>query len=108
STFNYLSRLNTGGTPDSSFNIGSGPNAAVNAVSVHPNGKIAIGGDFAMFDGVGRNYFSRLRPNGTLDVLFNIGTGANAPVQTTAIQANSAVVIGGDFTTVNNISRGRI
>src|SRR5207247_1600443 len=77
-------------------------------VAVHQNGKIALGGDFSMFDGVARNYFARLRSNGTLDVLFNIGSGANAPIQTAAIQANSAVIIGGDFTTINGISRGRI
>ena len=105
---NFLARLNTDGSIDLGFTPGQGPNAAVNSVFVAPNGKIALGGDFTLFNGISRNYFARLRPNGTLDVLFNIGSGANLPVQTVAIQSNSAVMIGGDFTMVNGVARGRI
>jgi uncharacterized delta-60 repeat protein/uncharacterized repeat protein (TIGR01451 family) len=108
SAANFLARLNADGSADAGFTPGQGPNAAVNSVYVAANGKIAIGGDFTLFNGISRNYFARLRSNGTLDTLFNIGSGANLPVQTTAIQSNSAVMIGGDFTLVNNVARGRI
>lgn len=104
----YLARLLADASLDGSFNIASGPNGAVHTVSVQPNGKIFIGGDFTTYNGASRNFFTRLRADGMPDSLFNVGSGANGSVRASVIQQNSAIVIGGDFTTVQGISRGRI
>jgi len=103
-----LARLNSDASIEAAFNPGSGPNAPVHSVSVQPSGKVFIGGDFTTFNGADRRFFTRLRSDGMLDSLFTVGSGANGPVRTTLIQNNSAIMIGGDFTTVQGIPRGYI
>ncbi len=103
-----LARLNSDASIESAFNPGSGPNAAVHSVSVQPNGKVFIGGDFTTYNGADRRFFTRLRADSMLDSLFNVGSGANGPVRATLIQNNSAIMIGGEFTTVQGIPRGYI
>ena len=50
---NYLARLNTDGTLDTSFaaNIGSGPDFWVNSIKIQSDGKILVGGFFYAFNG---------------------------------------------------------
>jgi len=105
---NYLARLNTNGAVDATFNSGSGPDAPVNALAVDPNGKIVIGGDFTSFNGVSRNRYARLRSDGSLDTVFNTGTGANAAVRAVSVQPDTAAIIGGDFTQVNGLPRNHL
>lgn len=57
-TRNYIARLNTNGTSDAAFNPNA--NAAVNSITVLPNGKILAGGRFTTIGGQMRNYFARL------------------------------------------------
>jgi uncharacterized delta-60 repeat protein len=45
---------------------------------------------------------------GRLDLTFDPGTGANNPVYTTSIQSDQSILIGGNFTTFNGVSRTRI
>ena len=105
---NYLARLDTTGALDSSFNAGAGPDATVHTVASGPGGKLVVGGDFVVFNGVSRSYFTRLLADGSVDNSFNIGTGANDPVLTAVVQTNTSVVIGGDFTVVRDLPRPRI
>ena len=105
---NYLARLGGSGSFDASFSPGLGPNGPVNTVAVDASGKIVIGGTFTLFDGANRGRFARLKSNGALDIIFNPGTGANAAVESLAIQPDSAVVLGGDFTQINGLPEGRI
>jgi uncharacterized delta-60 repeat protein len=100
-----LARLNADGSPDVSFNPGSGPNGTVLSVALQPDGKVVIGGSFTTVNGTNRNRIARLNANGSLDLSFNPGTGANAVVRTIALQADGNVLIGGDFTTVNGTVR---
>ncbi len=103
-----IARLQTDGSLDSGFNVGAGPNNAVHAVSLLADGKIVIGGYFNTIDGVARNYVARLDSNGGLDGSFDPGAGANSWLWTATVQADGKVLIGGDFTTVNGVSRNRI
>ena len=77
-------------------------------MAVHSTGKIILGGDFTSVGGTARNHFARLKSDGSLDVSFNIGAGANGTVRSVAVQADSAAVIGGEFTQVAGITRNRI
>lgn len=67
-----------------------------------------IGGGFTAFNGASRNYIARLNADGSLDTSFNPGTGRNRWVDTTAIQADGKILIGGDFTSYNGTSINRI
>jgi uncharacterized delta-60 repeat protein/uncharacterized repeat protein (TIGR01451 family) len=101
---NRIARLNVDGTLDASFNPGTGANNSVKSITIQPDGKIIIGGEFTSFNGTTRNFIARLNADGSLDGTFNPGTGANSTVQTTAIQSDGKIIIGGWFTTFNGIT----
>jgi uncharacterized repeat protein (TIGR01451 family)/uncharacterized delta-60 repeat protein len=97
---NFLARLEGDGLLDLSFNIGAGANGAVRTIAVDPSGRILIGGDFTVFNGVVANRIARLNPDGSLDKTFDVGTGPNAPVRMVVLQPDGRVLVGGEFTSV--------
>jgi uncharacterized delta-60 repeat protein len=107
-TLNGISRLNADGTFDSSFDPGTGANGWVSSVARQPDGKVLIGGSFTAINGISRTNIARLNADGSLDTLFNPGTGANDIVVSVVVQSDGKVLMGGWFTNVNGISRNRI
>lgn len=105
---NNFVRLNSFGALDSTFMTGSGPDGAVLSIVVANSGRIVLGGAFSNYNAVPRAFFTRLTPGGSVDSLFNIGTGANGIVRSVVAQENSAIVIGGDFTVVNGLPRNHV
>lgn len=103
-----VARLNADGSLDETFAPLTGANDVVHAVGLAADGKILIGGAFTQYDGQERGRVARLNPDGSLDTTFEVGTGANDTVFALAVQPNSAVLIGGDFTEVNGLPRNRI
>jgi uncharacterized delta-60 repeat protein len=103
------------GTLDPDFNTldvgngyGDGPSGTVHDMVVQPDGHILIAGDFYSYDGVPRNRIARLMPDGTLDLSFNPGSGANGEVNTIALLPDGKILIGGSFSAYNGILRSRI
>lgn len=105
---NYLVRLNTDGTLDNSFDIGTGFNSSVFDIALQPDGKILVGGYFTSFNGKTRNRMVRLVADGALDDSFNIGTAFNNAVETIVLQTDGKILIGGYFTSYNGQNRNRI
>jgi uncharacterized delta-60 repeat protein len=107
---NSIARLNADGTLDATFNPGTGVNYDddINTIVLQSDGKIIIGGGFVSYNGTSRNYIARLNADGTLDASFNPGTGASRTVNTTNIQSDGKIIIGGDFTTYNGTTRNSI
>ena len=105
-----LARLNADGTLDSSFQAdGTGADGEVHAIVLQPDGKVLIGGAFVNVEGEGRPGISRLNADGTLDLAFASGTGGtNGAVDGLALQPDSKIVLGGDFTRVNGVVRNRV
>jgi uncharacterized delta-60 repeat protein len=103
-----IARLNADGTLDTTFDPGTGSNNTTFAIKLQPDGKILIGGNFTSYNGTARNRIARLNSDGSLDTTFAPGTGANQTVHTIAVQPDGKVVIGGNFTSVNATTRGRI
>lgn len=92
------------GSPDNTFNIGSGFNNNVNALVLQPDGSILAGGDFTLAEGVARNRIARLNSSGSVDLKFSSGTGgANGSVRALAVQSDGQILVGGSFTTFNNV-----
>ncbi len=104
----YLGRANADGTLDNTFNFGAGLDNGVLALALQPDGRIVIGGLFSTVYGVSRNGVARMNTNGTVDVSFTVGSGANGPVRAVALQPDGKILIGGDFTTYNGAPRARI
>jgi uncharacterized delta-60 repeat protein len=103
-----VARLNSNGSLDTSFDVGDGADNWVRAVAVQADGKVLLGGDFAQVDSTARNYIARLSSNGSLDTGFDPGAGANSGVRDVVVQTDGQVLIGGSFTQVDGIGRGRI
>jgi uncharacterized delta-60 repeat protein len=103
-----IARLTSDGALDTDFNVGAGANSNVLAIAVNVTGRIVIGGEFTAVDGVARGRLARLRASGALDTGFDPGAGANAAIRTVALQSDTAILIGGDFTLIDGVPRNRI
>ena len=90
-------RLNTDGTRDSTFNIGTGFNDGVNTLALQSDGKIIVGGWFSSYQGVLANRIIRLNSNGSIDMSFNIGTGFDNSVWSITKQTDGKILVGGQF-----------
>ncbi len=107
-TANRIARLNTDGTLDTTFTVGTGADSSVNTITLQPDGKILIGGAFTTYNGTTVNHVARLNADGTLDTTFVTGTGTNGSVFTIALQPDGKILIGGWFTTYNGTTANYI
>jgi len=107
-TENRIIRLNPDGSKDATFITGTGFNSGANSITVQPDGKILVGGEFTTYKGVTENRIIRLNTDGSKDTTFTTGTGFNSLVRSIALQSNGKIVIGGDFTTYQGITENNI
>jgi uncharacterized delta-60 repeat protein len=100
-----LARLNPDGSPDLSFDPGSGSHAMVSSVVELPDGRILVGGNFFWsYGGTGRTGLVRLQQNGLVDPDFqSLPSWSIASVESVALAANDRILIRGTFaaTTTN-------
>ncbi|MBN2159642.1 MAG: delta-60 repeat domain-containing protein [Spirochaetes bacterium] len=104
-------RLNADGSVDTDFNsVGTGANQPVYSLAIQRDGKVIIGGDFTLYNGLDvPDRIIRLNADGSVDSTFNNGgTGADGGVVTMAIQRDGKVLVGGYFTTYNGPVPDRI
>jgi uncharacterized delta-60 repeat protein len=105
---NNIARLHPDGSLDESFDPGLGANFGVESIKIQSDGKIVIGGDFTLYDGVERNSIARLNPDGSVDTNFDPGAGANGTIRTIAIQTDGKILVGGSFTRFDGTQRREI
>jgi uncharacterized delta-60 repeat protein len=105
---NRIARLNTDGSLDTNFIVGTGANGNIGTTAIQSDGKIIIGGFFTSYNGTAINNIARLNADGSLDNNFVVGTGTNSEVQTSIIQSDGKIIIGGLFTTYNSTARSKI
>ena len=105
-----IARLNADGSTDPSFGNGvNGPDYGVYCMAMQPDGKVLIGGNFGLVNGVRRVGVARLNEDGSLDTGFLNGlSGADSDVMSVAVQADGKVLIGGFFTSVSGVNRSYI
>ena len=75
---NRLARINSNGTYDNTFNVGTGANITVYKVGVLASGKVFACGQFTTCNGAPARRIVRLNTNGTADNTFTVSTAANA------------------------------
>jgi uncharacterized delta-60 repeat protein len=95
----YVVRLNTDGTRDNTFSVGSGPNNWVYASTVQSDGKILLGGTFTSFNGFSIRKLVKLNSDGTRDTapLASFTTSNQEYVTTLQNQPDGKILIGGRF-----------
>lgn len=86
------------GMPDTSYNVGSGANDVIFKIVDAGGGKIHVAGRFTTFDSVSRNRIARLNADGSVDMTFDPGIGANNTVWDIALAWDGKIYIVGDFT----------
>jgi uncharacterized delta-60 repeat protein len=105
---NRIARLNADGSLDATFNPGIGANSRIGPLALQPDGKVLIGGWLTSYNGMPRNCIARLNADARTDTTFNPGTGANSFVHSFALQPDGKVLIGGSFSSYNDIPSYRI
>lgn len=96
-----IARLNSDGSLDTGFMIGTGFNSNVSAVAIQSDGKIVVAGNFSDYNGTSQLCITRLNSNGTRDVGFTVGTGFDGLVSAVAIQSDGKILVGGSFSSYN-------
>ena len=93
----YLIRLNSDGSVDNTFNLGTGFNGVVNNIILQNDGKKIILGEFTSVDGNTHNRIVRLNDDGSIDNTFNSGTGFNGSTYSGLIDEGKILVVGAFF-----------
>ena len=105
---NYIARLNTDGTYDTTFSIGTGFDNWVTNIRIQPDGKILCGGNFTLYNGTTRNRIARLNTDGTYDTTFSIGTGFDFDTNNISLQSDGKIVCVGPFSSYQGTTRNGI
>src|SRR5262249_46490529 len=98
-------RLNANGNLDLTFNPGLGANDLVTSITIQPDTRIILGGQFTLCNGVTRGRITRLNNDGTQDTMITFGTGANSFVSATQVQTNGAIILAAGFTQCDGEAR---
>jgi uncharacterized delta-60 repeat protein len=101
-----LIRLNSDGSKDTAFSIGTGFNAAVRSLALQSDGKLVVGGNFTTYTGSSYNRILRLNTDGSVDTTFSAGTGfsialAGLGVTTLLVDNAGKILCGGQVTGYN-------
>ena len=101
-------RLEADGRIDPSFDKGYGAGGTLKSVLIQEDGKILVAGIFSTYNFSMRNNIMRLHSNGSLDSSFNSGTFPIAVINAIRLTKGGKIMIGGSFTSYNNIGRNRV
>lgn len=113
-TVGRLIRLNSDGTPDSTFisNVGTGANNTIQKILIGQNNKIYIVGYFSSWNGSPSSGIVRLNSNGTVDKTFSLtvaGEGFNGTVYDADISTDeNSLFVAGDFMNFNGTPVNRL
>ncbi len=103
-----IARLLADGTLDPDFDPGAGFDGDVQRIVVQADGRILVAGGFTGYDGTPRSNIARLLADGSIDVSFDPGSGANNGIAAMALQGDGRIVIGGSFTQYAGVGRNRV
>ena len=94
---NRMARLSDQGLLDGGFKLPLGFNGEVSSIAVSDAGKVLIGGKFSIASAAGFQHVAMLNANGTVDLGFSPGLGADGDVNAVALQRNGKALLGGSF-----------
>jgi uncharacterized delta-60 repeat protein len=94
-------------TPDPGFRAAftTTRGAAVYAVTLQPDGRIVVAGEFSLVGGVPRRGLARLDANGVLDPTFDPRGGVAGTVYDLAVDPGGGILLAGQFTAVDGVPR---
>ena len=106
---NQIARLNSDGSIDTTFVVGTGFNGEIHSIAIQSDGKILAAGEVSSYNGtsIGSSCV-RLNTDGSLDTTFVTGTGFNNLVKSIDLQSNGKIIVGGNFSLYNGASAIKI
>ena len=102
-----IARLNSNGTIDNGFSVGTGFNDVVFSLAIQSDGKVLVGGQFTLYNSTTCNGIIRLNSDGSIDNGFSVGSGLS-DVRSIKIQYDGKIIAVGAFTSYNGTSVNRI
>jgi uncharacterized delta-60 repeat protein len=110
SAINYIMQTNSNGTRDTTFNVGTGFDAGAFGYSAvtQSDDKLIVGGNFTTYSGSTVNRVVRINTDGTRDLTFSVGNGANTVVSAVALQSDGKAIVGGQFTSFSGSAVNRL
>lgn len=96
---NRILRLNTDGTIDTTFNIGTGANGTVWALYQQDDDKVLAAGGFSSYSGSTINRLVRINENGTRDLTF--ATTFTGNIYGLTVQDDGKIIPVGDYSAVS-------
>ena len=105
---NRIIRLESNGSIDTSFVVGTGFNDLTSAIGLDSNSNIIVGGSFTSYSGVSRNRIIKLTSGGTVDTSFVIGTGFDSVTNDIVINADDSMYVSGYFSNYSGVSKNRL
>lgn len=99
SSVNRLVRLNTNGTIDATYNVGTGASGIVYSLATQSDNKILVVGAMATYSGSTVNFLFRTNDSGVRDTTYNTGGGLSTTAVKVLVQSDGKIVAAGNFTT---------
>ncbi|MES2696456.1 MAG: immunoglobulin domain-containing protein [Verrucomicrobiota bacterium] len=107
-TTSAMRHLLASGATDPDFTLDLRVSAAVSELIQQPDGRLLVGGNFAFINGTQRNRIARLLADGTLDLSFDPGAGLSGAPSAMILQPDGKILLGGEFSVVNNSPRANL
>jgi uncharacterized delta-60 repeat protein len=96
-TSNKIIRLNSNGSVDNTFNVGTGfSGTTVNSLQIQSNGKVIAAGNFTSYQGNTTQRIVRINTDGSWDNSFSGAT--DSTINSTQLQSDGKILAGGNFT----------
>lgn len=103
-----IARLNTNGTLDATFVVGSGVNSWIRSLHTQTNGQILVSGWFTSYNDHSFNRMVRLNSDGSADTNFNAYFGDQTSAYTVAPLSDGKMVVGGHTINPNSVFQQEI
>lgn len=101
---NRIIRLNTDGSRDTSFVIGTGFDNYTQVPSIDSLNRIIVPGFFNNYNGTYSPKIARLNIDGSIDTTLNVGSGFNNTTISTMANSDNSIIVTGYFTSYNGVS----
>jgi len=107
-SYNRIIRLDTDGSIDTSFVVGTGFNSHSYMIIMQSDGKFIVGGGATTYKDISYSKIIRLDTDGSIDETFVIGGGFNSSVYGGVLLDDNKILLIGNFTAYNGDTYSRI
>lgn len=101
-SINRIARLNSNGSLDTTFNVGTGVDLSVRSIALQSDGKILVGGAFSTYNGASAPRIVRLNSDGSRDTSFVPASSGIDSTSKLAVQSDGKILHSGSYYSSSN------